>query len=79
MAFKLRREEYSRVSSFDGVTLTCHVNVISCCGSEIYCYNFTNTCDNCHADYNSAGQELADRSFWGRGNGETSSDILRVK
>jgi hypothetical protein len=45
------------------------------CGREVYLDRFTNSCD-CGRDYNSAGQQLADRSQWGEETGETASDIL---
>lgn len=40
------------------------------CGEEIYLDRFTNTCDGCGADYNSAGQRLAPREQWGWETGE---------
>lgn len=50
--------------------------VIRCeCGSEIVCYNFTNTCE-CGIDYNMSGQELAPREQWGEETGESVADIL---
>jgi hypothetical protein len=48
------------------------------CGAEVELDGFTNTCDNCHADYNWAGQLLAPRSQWGEETGEHLSDILRI-
>lgn len=45
------------------------------CGEEVYLDGFANSCD-CGRDYNSAGQQLADRSQWGEETGETASDIL---
>lgn len=39
------------------------------CGRTVICRNFTNTCE-CGADYNSAGQRLAPRHFWGEETGE---------
>ena len=39
------------------------------CGQLIYLSNFTNTCDKCGADYNSAGTLLAPRSQWGEETG----------
>lgn len=53
--------------------------VVLCdCGREVLCDRFTNTCD-CGADYNFAGQRLADRSQWGEETGESLSDILRIQ
>lgn len=43
------------------------------CGREVELANFTNTCD-CGVDYNSAGQQLADRSQWGEETGEHWSE-----
>lgn len=51
--------------------------IIRCCGEELVCYGFTNTCEKCGADYNWAGQRLASRSQWGEETGETAADILR--
>lgn len=45
------------------------------CGQELFCPNFTNTCD-CGRDYNWAGQLLAPRSQWGEETGETAEQIL---
>lgn len=45
------------------------------CGRHVSLSGFTNTCD-CGADYNSAGQLLADRSQWGEETGESLADIL---
>lgn len=50
--------------------------VITCCGEELECPDFTNTCEKCGADYNWAGQRLAPRSQWGEETGESPSDIL---
>lgn len=45
--------------------------VIKChCEEKIECINFTNTCDNCGADYNFDGILLASRSQWGEETGE---------
>lgn len=48
------------------------------CGAEVELYGFTNTCDVCGADYNSAGQLLAPRCQWGEETGETAADVLAV-
>lgn len=50
-----------------------------CCGQEIVLDSFTNTCDVCGADYNSAGQHLAPRENWGEETGEILSDILSIR
>ena len=53
------------------------VTVVKCdCGAKVECEYFTNTCDRCGADYNAAGQRLADRSQWGEETGESLSDIV---
>jgi len=47
-----------------------HPSVGVChCGEEIELGQFTNTCD-CGLEYNSAGQQLADRRQWGEETGE---------
>jgi len=48
------------------------------CGNEVILDGFTCTCERCHRDYNSAGQELAPRSQWGEETGETAADILNL-
>lgn len=52
------------------------VPVIVCCGEELECWNFTNTCERCEADYNFAGQTLAPRRFWGEETGEHPSECV---
>jgi hypothetical protein len=52
--------------------------MITCCGEELYCDGFTNTCEKCGADYNWAGQQLAPRSQWGEETGESLQDILDI-
>lgn len=52
------------------------ITVIKCCGEELDCGGFTNTCEICGADYNWAGQRLAPRSQWGEETGECAADIL---
>jgi hypothetical protein len=48
------------------------------CGERIYLTNVMyNTCEKCGAEYNSSGQKLAARCFWGEDTGEHLSDILR--
>lgn len=48
------------------------------CGTEVELECFTNTCDGCSRDYNSAGQELAPREQWGWDTGESVDDILAI-
>ena len=48
------------------------------CGAEVELGGFTNTCERCHADYNSSGQRLAPREDWGDETGESLPDILRI-
>jgi len=50
--------------------------VITCCGDDLICWDFTNTCSTCDADYNSSGQRLAPRAQWGEETGEHWSDCL---
>lgn len=47
------------------------------CGEHVSLGSFTNTC-GCGRDYNSAGQQLADRSQWGEETGEHWSDIINA-
>jgi hypothetical protein len=61
-------------SRYDGQEIERRVCVITCCGAEIECRNFTNTCDQCGADYNFSGQRLAPRSQWGEETGESWQD-----
>jgi len=49
------------------------------CGEEVVLQDFTNTCESCGRDYNSAGQELAPREQWGETEGDYLCDILRIK
>lgn len=44
------------------------------CGESIDCLEFTNTCDNCEADYNMQGDLLAPRKQWGIETGEQWQD-----
>lgn len=47
------------------------IPVVKCgCGRKVECYDFTNTCERCGADYNFAGQRLASREQWGEETGE---------
>ena len=52
---------------------------IKCCGKWMECDGFTNTCEECGADYNWAGQRLASREQWGEETGESLSDILDIE
>lgn len=52
---------------------------VKCCGAWIELYSFTNTCNKCGSDYNTAGQLLAPRHQWGEETGEHYSDILFIK
>jgi hypothetical protein len=54
------------------------MKTIICCGEELECPNFTNTCPRCGADYNWAGQLLAPRYYWGEETGESLPDILDI-
>ena len=51
---------------------------ITCCGRVLRCYDFTNTCPKCGADYNWNGCRLAPRSQWGEETGEHPADIARI-
>lgn len=44
--------------------------VVKCCGVNVPCMNFTNTCNTCGSDYNFNGELLAPRSHWGEETGE---------
>ena len=45
------------------------------CGRKIEIYDHRDLhCGKCGRDYNSAGQQLADRSQWGEETGETAMD-----
>ena len=50
--------------------------VIMCCGEELVCDGFTNTCPHCGSDYNWNGSLLAPRECWGEETGECAADIL---
>jgi len=49
------------------------------CGKIVSLGGFTNTCENCGRDYDSSGQELAPRYFWGEETNETLDDILKIR
>ena len=72
-------------TNFEGYDLLGETNnycksrkIIECCGQELICEHFTNTCRNCGSDFNMSGDQLADRSQWGSETGESVSDILSV-
>lgn len=48
------------------------------CGEYVDLDSFTNTCQGCGADYNSAGQQLAPRAQWGEDTGESLADIMAI-
>ena len=48
--------------------------VVVCCGEDIICRDFTQTCRICEADYNMSGQKLAPRDQWGEETGEHWSE-----
>lgn len=52
---------------------------IKCCNKWFELHNFTNTCYTCYSDYNTAGQLLSNREFWGEETGESYVDIANVK
>jgi len=52
------------------------VLLVECCGHDLACANFTNTCGTCGADYNQSGQRLAARSQWGEETGEHWSECI---
>ena len=43
---------------------------LKCCDTWMELSRFTNTCSKCGTDYNSSGQQLAARHFWGEETGE---------
>ena len=58
------------------------IKTIKCkrCGKgSVELSGFTNTCENCGADYNWGGQLLASRSQWGEETGEHPADIARIR
>lgn len=65
---------------FDSGRTYWHPAIGQCdCGAQVELAHFTNTCDRCGADYNSSGQRLASREFWGEETGEHPADIARIK
>lgn len=72
----IRYETITRSSCLTGRPVKVQVAVVRCgCGREVWCDNFTNTCD-CGADYGPGGSLLAPRSQWGEETGEQAADIL---
>ena len=68
--------------SYAGIRKHVHIYIqpaigLCSCGDQVSLDGFTNTCDNCGADYNQSGQRLAPRSHWGEETGEHWSDIVR--
>ena len=58
-------------------TFNCRVPAqILCCEEWIELSRHTNTCSSCNADYNSGGQLLAPRRFWGEETGEHPSECV---
>ena len=53
--------------------------VVQCCSSHFELSGFTNTCPECSADYNWAGQRLAPREQWGEETGEHWADIANLR
>jgi hypothetical protein len=48
---------------------------VNCCGEWLRVSGrFTTTCDHCYTDYNSSGQQLAPREYWGEETGEHWSE-----
>ena len=47
---------------------------VMCCGEWLELYRFTNTCYKCGSDYNTAGNLLVPRHFWGEETGEHWSE-----
>ncbi len=72
------RERYAEACPKCGEEFFRRLTIVTCCGQELECPNFTNTCRVCGRDYNWAGQELAPRSQWGFETNEALSDIMSV-
>ena len=49
---------------------------IKCCGEWLSLGRFTNTCNECGADYNGSGHLLSSRQQWGEETGEHWSDCI---
>jgi len=72
----MRIIKHARIDK-NGRRISPAIGVCNRCSAEVVLGGFTNTCE-CGADYNSAGQELAPRCFWGEETGESLSDIMSV-
>lgn len=55
------------------------VGECDCCGESVTLDSYTNTCDNCGADYDMSGMMLAPRSQWGEETNEHLTDILSIR
>lgn len=53
------------------------VGLCNDCGHEVVLAHFTNTCE-CGSDFNSSGQQLAPREFWGEETGEHWTDVANI-
>lgn len=51
---------------------------VLCCNKWLELHVFTNTCEKCNSDYNTAGQLLVDRSLWGEETGEHYTDLFNL-
>lgn len=77
---KLLSENVDLTPYYDNATYSIKIPAkVKCCNQWLELYNFTNTCDACHSDYNTAGQLLVSREFWGEETGENYSDVSRMK
>lgn len=54
------------------------IGVCDGCSAMVSLERWTNQCDGCGAEYNSAGQRLAARSLWGEETGEHPADLGRI-
>lgn len=59
-----------------GASYKRRVLTATCCRTSFELRNFTNTCPECGADYNSAGQLLGPREFWGEETGEHPTECI---
>ena len=77
-------QNYLRVLESGEYTLEYYENEFSyrvpaeilCCEEWMSLSSFTNTCTYCGADYNSSGQLLAARHYWGEETGEHWTDCM---
>jgi hypothetical protein len=63
---------------YPGQTYERRITEVKHCGKWLVCDSFTNTC-GCGTDFNSAGQRLAPRFFWGEETGEHWADLIRIR